>query len=305
MFSKNKVHLNCSFLQGLRNQEFPQVFKEICSIYDEEEIDESYVKESLVNLIAHEGDLDFVMETRNPHPLTEVLSNQSKMRKNYLVSLRGRVRTTLKSPIEAERVAAKTLYLWLNKHRRYIYNPSFTLQTRLVDNLMTEYSLKLEVQEALTTLGLSNAFDVIVAITSEIVATLKIRDDEHAANVLKVKTIRDEAYASMVKFLKSLDTAVSLEADGETFYSDYKRKVHVRFDRFKTYLATRTTRSKNAALKNSEEEVFEMSKLFFDDGNPDKTENHIHVDESSTNDTVEIGNQVVMNGSDQISRNQV
>ena len=114
------VQLNCSFLMKLRIQEFPQAFKEICSIYDEEQILELHVKESLSRLNAHDEDLKFVWEMRNPHRLTKVVLAQNAERKDYLVGLRSRIKAITTSPLSAERVAAETLFLWINKHRQHI-----------------------------------------------------------------------------------------------------------------------------------------------------------------------------------------
>ena len=256
---KTTVLLNCSFLQSLRNIEFPQAFKEICSIYDVEQIKVLYVKESLDRLKAHKEELKFVMEMRNPHPLTAVLDEQCVLRRSYLVSMRGRIKASAISPVSAEIAAAKILTLWIDKHEKYIYNPSISLQTRLVDNLSTDCQLNDEIADAITALGMSATFNEILIITNKIEESFGIRSDEYAADVLKAKGIRDRAYTSLVVFLKSLDTAESLEDPKEPFYAEYKDKIDVRLKRYRINLQSRRTRSKNAALAEDAQNIVALN----------------------------------------------
>lgn len=256
---KTTVLLNCSFLQSLRNVEFPQAFKEICSIYDVEQIEVLYVKESLERLKAHKEELKFVMEMRNPHPLTAVLDEKSVLRRNYLLSMRGRIKASAISPVAKEKAAAKILTPWMAKHEKYIYNPSISLQTRLVDNLKTDFEENEEIGEAITALDLTPTFTEIILITTQIEESFEIRSNEYAADVLKAKGIRDRAYTSLVIFLKSLDTAESLEDPKEPFYAEYKDKIDVRLKRYKINLQSRRTRSKNAALAEEAQNIVALN----------------------------------------------
>ena len=251
---KTTVLLNC-----LRNQEFPQAFKEICSIYDVEQIEVLYVKESLERLKAHKEELKFVMEMRNPHPLTAVLDEQSALRRNYLMSMRGRIKACVNSPVANEKAAAKILSPWIDKHGKYFYNASISLQTRLVDNLSTDFQLNEEISEAITALGMSATFNEIHVITNRIEENFGIRSNKYAADVLRAKGIRDRAYTSLVVFLKSLDTAESLEDPEEPFYAEYKDKIDVRLKRYRINLQSRRTRSKNAALAEEAKSIVALN----------------------------------------------
>lgn len=237
-----------SFLRCLRNQEFPEVLREICSIYDVEQINVLYVKESLERLMAHDDELKYIWEMRIPHELTEVLENLCWLRKDYIVSLWGRVKSCLKSPIGTEVLAAKTLNLWLSKHRKYIYIPSITLQTSLVKNLMAEYAVDLKIQEAITSMNLTNVFDSITSITDEIVANTGVRDDEYAENVRIARIVREAAYVEFTCFFKSLDTAINLEEPEDSFYEEYNRKINVRLDKYRTRYLIRIAHVRNARI---------------------------------------------------------
>ena len=243
------LHFNVSFLRDLRNQEFPEVFNEICSIYDVDQIEELYVKESLERLKASNKKLDFVMEMRIPHLLTEVLDEQCMTRKTYLVSLRTRVRGILNSPIQEERASAKVLYLWMNKHRQYIYNSSIILQNRLVFNLQTEANEKASVQTALASLDLFNVFDSIVSLTQTIKENNDIRYADNNAALLKSISLKKDAYDDLVKFLKAFDTALNLELPNKTFYANYGKAIASRLDTYRSRLIARRTRKLNNALE--------------------------------------------------------
>lgn len=249
------VQLNCSFLMKLRIQEYPQALKEICSIYDEEQIEELHLKESLSRLKSHSADLDFVWEMRNPHPLTVVLQENNKIRRDYLVGMRGRVKAILKSPDAAEKAAARTLYLWMNKHRQHFYSVSSIIQSRLVDNLSTEMMVSEEISEAMTTLGLTGVFDAIVSLSSQIVRNVTKRHDETKKNMSKVDRIKRASYADLVKFMQSLKTAINLEDPSVGFYADYEVKIETRLDKYRTRLLSRATRRATMEMENDESEV--------------------------------------------------
>jgi len=252
---KKMVHLNCSFLMRLRNKEFPQAFKEICSIYEEEQIEELHVKESLSRLKAHLDELKFVWEMRNPHPLTEVLLEQNKLRKEYLVGFRNRIRAIIKSPIAEEKTAAKTLFFWINKHRKDIYSLSGIIQNELVDNLQTELGANEKIVLALSTLELTNVFDSILSLTNQIKAYVAKRHDDDQKNLIKTTRIRREAYAELVQFLKSLQTGVHLEDPEVGFYADFERKIDSRVDKYRARLLNRSTRKTNSENEKSESDV--------------------------------------------------
>ena len=249
------LQLKVGFLWGLKNQEFPEVIKEICSIHDVDQIEELYVKESLERLNARDRELDFIMEMRNPHPLTEVLKAQCMERRSYLIGLRSRIRATRNSPILEERESAKVLYLWLNKHRKLIYSTSIIIQNRLVANLETDLA-KEEIGIALSSLGLMDAFDSISSLTLGIKKNTDARYADKNADKRKAIILRKSAYADLVKFIKAFETALNLEAPGESFYADFGNEIASRLDTYRSrYLARRTRRQNKAAEQDQPDET--------------------------------------------------
>lgn len=286
------LHFNVSFLRGLRNQHFPEVINEICSIYSPEQIEELYVKESLERLIASDKELKSVMEKRTPHPLTAVLEFQCLQRKEYLVSLRNRVIGTKKSPIKEERESADILFLWLNKHRHYIYSTSMITQNRLVTNLQTDLVTNTEIGEALVNLNLISVFDYILSLTNRIKIDRDIRYRDKNDEKIKSIALRDAAYKELLKFTKALETACNLETSDETFYADYAYQIAVRLSVYRTSHLARRTRmhnNKEAQQNDSNEEEINEEIPTSEKSDPNqssytKSFTHNAMDKSAIND---------------------
>ena len=241
-----------SFLMGLRNHEFPKLYTQLCSVLEAETIEDVNVKESLEGAISHLEELKFVMNMRNPHPLTEVLEDQVMRRKTYLVSLRGRVFASLKSPIAKDRKSGKVLSAWINKHCKRVYIASIMGHSRMVDNMLQDYTINLETQEALADLGLNDVWDAIVAISQEVDSNFIDRSKQLAADVRKANAIRQAAYKDLKKFLKAVEVSLSLEKPGEHFFLDCSREINSLLEFYRVNYLSRTTRRKNAAQKAEE-----------------------------------------------------
>lgn len=237
-----------SFLGSLRNNEFPMFYDQLCSILEVDDIVDVNLKECLQDLKGHEEEMKYVRRLQGPHRLTSVLRKQSIARKEYLVSLRGKVKAGLNSPIPSEREAAVMLKIWLDKPRVSFHVPSINPQTRLVEDLMHERAIKVEIQEAITEMELESIIDPIVALTEDINDNFMIRAHEQAENVRKVRAIRRAAYADLKRFFKAFDVALSLEKPDESFYSDISKVIDNLLDNYRVKLYARRTRSKNAEL---------------------------------------------------------
>lgn len=236
-----------SFLNKLTNQEFPELVNNIVSIKNADDVDVYFVKAKLEKVLSHNDELKFVMKMRNPHPLTEPLQNNKNLRKRYLISLNGRIRSSFHSPIAEEKIAAKVLIMWMNKHRKHLYKASVVLQNRMVDNMITDMELNSDIGDSLTALGLLPVFESIQDITQIIRDDFTQRNEEQAAAVLKALEIRRKVYASLVELLKTIDIALSMEEVGEHFFLDYSREINQYLDLYRATYYARITRKRNAA----------------------------------------------------------
>ena len=238
------------FLGGLRNEEFPEFYNRLCSILEVDEVDDVNLKECLTEVISHEEELKFVMKMRNPHRLTAGLTRFVHERQTYVVSLRGKIFASLKSPLALERQAATILAGWMDKHwKDKIYRASITTHSRMVRNMMQDHSLSTGIQEAAETLGLMPVIDPIVSITTNIDEALDVRAREQVADVRKAILIRRAAYQSLKKFFKAVEIALSLEKPGKHFYLDYSKLIDNYLDFYRIPYLARNTRRRNVALE--------------------------------------------------------
>ena len=123
------------FLNRLRNVEFPVAYESICSQFDDEVFEAENVQQSFD---AVKDYLTVVRELKNmrlQHPLTETIDELKKERHQTLLSFRVRVTSFLKSPLDNERIAAKTIDTWLYGYRDDFVNPIIKAQWGIVDNM--------------------------------------------------------------------------------------------------------------------------------------------------------------------------
>lgn len=253
------IRFKFSFLEALKNKEFPMFYDQLCSMLEVDDIVDVNLKECLQNLKGHQDEMKYVRRLQGPHRLTPVLRKQTLARKEFLISLRGKVLAGLNSPLPNERNAAATLKIWLDKPRDSFYAPSINRHTRLVNDLMHERDLTANIQEAITEMGLESIIDPIVALTEEINANFMIRTHEQAENVRKVLAIRRAAYADLKRFFKAFDVALSVEKPGETFYSDKAKVIDNLLDDYRVKLYARRTRRQNAAQHENDETQVEVN----------------------------------------------
>ena len=242
-----------SFLGVLKNKEFPMFYDQLCSLLEVDEIEDVNLKECLQDLLGHQDEMKYVRRLQGKHRLTPLLNKQIVARKEYLVSLRGKVLAGLNSPIPSERSAAETLKIWLDKPRAGFHIPSINSHTRLVNDLMHERDITADISEAIAGMGLESIIDPIVALTEEINTNFMIRTREQAENVRKVRVIRRAAYADMKRFFKAFDVALSVEKPGESFYSDKRKVIDNLLENYRVKLYARRTRRQNAEQHEDDE----------------------------------------------------
>lgn len=125
-----KKSLNAGFMHSLKNDEFPQLYGNVCSVLEGEEITLLHIKESFERVKTHLEPLKFVKNFNGSHPLSEVLMINAKLRKDHLLSLQMGIKAKLLSEKTEEREAAKELIKWLGKYRGILYYPGIESQSR-------------------------------------------------------------------------------------------------------------------------------------------------------------------------------
>ncbi|MDD2474632.1 MAG: DUF6261 family protein [Dysgonamonadaceae bacterium] len=244
--------ISISFLSRLRNQEFPAAYGMICSILEGEEISVEYVSQSLASVMAQNEKLVFLRNMVLQHPLTGTIKHQTDLRNDYFSSLKGRVTSALKSPVETEREAAEVLNLWLHGYRQYLSTARIHEQTVLIEQMLEEYQSKLFIQEAVTKCGVQIILDSIAAITTEIKDAYVTRSKERTAAKRKAMMLRRVAYNYLKTLLNSIEMVISLGDADSAVYLNYLEEIDDMMEVFRAKYESRTTRRKNAAQKAEE-----------------------------------------------------
>ena len=242
-----------TYLIRLRNVEFPVAYESICSKFDDEVFEAENVQQSFD---AAKDYLTVVRELKNmrvQHPLTETIGELTKERHQTLLSLRGRVTYFLKSPLDNERTAAKTLDTWLYGYRDDLNYPSIKAQSGIVDNMAMNLDENAALHEAVETLGLVQSFNSLKITTADIKFGNNKRLKDRKAKLLKASIIRETAYTKMNTFRKSIEVVLELKTVDIEKYTNYLDDINWAMADFRSSYLSKTTRNANAALKAEEE----------------------------------------------------
>lgn len=182
---------NIYLMNRLINQEFPRAYRKIVSRLVNSDFEVEDVQQSFDTLSARVADLDFVKSNLTLHELSEPIAELRNIRHQHLLSLKGRVKYSLKSPFEAERTAAKTLNIWLKRERDYLTFKNIERQSQSVYRMNHDMSLSVKLGEALTVLGLENMVTSLQEISTEIDMHYKTLEDDQKATKQKNVELRD------------------------------------------------------------------------------------------------------------------
>lgn len=242
-----------TYLIRLRNVEFQVAYAKICSQFEGEVFEAENVQQSFDAAQNYLPEVRKLKNMRLQHPLTETIGELTKERHQSLLSLRGRVTYFLKSPLDNERTAAKTLDTWLYGYREDLNYPSIKAQSGIVDNMSVSIDVDAALFEAVETLGLIPSFDSLKMTTADIKLADNKRLKDRKAKLLKAKIIRDVAYSKMNTFRKSIEVVLELKTVDVIKYSNYLDDINWAMADFRSSYLSKTTRNANAALKAEEE----------------------------------------------------
>lgn len=226
-------------MHSLKNDEFPQLYGNVCSVLEGEEITLLHVKESFERVKTHLEPLKFVKNFNGSHPLSEVLMINAKLRKDHLLSLQMGIKAKLLSEKTEEREAAKELIKWLGKYRGILYYPGIESQSRLVNNLLHDKELSDKVQNALSVLALDELFAFVVAETVEMETGFRMRNNEIADMRKHVRSIRNAAYADLKILLSMIENTTKMDDGNITGYSAYSARIKNFLDYYRGRLTAR------------------------------------------------------------------
>ena len=242
-------------LNRLRNHDFTRAYKLIVSQLEGEDFLVEDVQTAYENICAHNAKLATIKNGEAKHELTETMANLRDMRHQYILSLRGRIVYSRKSPFAEERDAANKLYRWLEKEQEFLRSCSIDTQAKSIDNMQSTLQVSQDLQAALTTLGLSDAFTSIVTATSDIDAAYKERTAEQSALTKQTNLLRNDAYNAMQVFIVALEQTLALkkgDVERSRFNLNEIKRVVTKFTSRYDSDATRKKNAEEAAKAEAE-----------------------------------------------------
>ena len=247
--------LNVSYLNRLRNQEFPDVFRAICSVLERDEISETYLVDFLEKAKSKMNSLGLLKNMRMKHPITRTITQLTRDRHAYLLSLKGKITYGLKSPIIEERNAANVLDAWLDRYREYLKQPRTSEQNNLVAQMADDIDKFANINDAFNSAGLLNMFDSIKAITTDIELAYDNRSESMEDQRIMANKVRLEAYDAMKRLINALDMAIEEGNENSEKYKRYWNEISKILDMFYAKVQMRSTWHKYAAEKKNEQPV--------------------------------------------------
>lgn len=238
-----KIHIN--FMNNLRNGEFAKLYKQICSNIDAEKLPDEHVKRFFLDITRHLSDIGYIGNDPRSHELTCVMNEQTRIRTDYLISLRRHLDAKMYS--QEERSTSKVLISWLEQQGEKLYVPSINLQSRLVENLMHVRKMDSKISEALTFLDIEKYLLLAFDLTKEIDLNFECRTHDMAARTKKARFVRKAAYHDLKIFVDQLNIFTekdkySLE---DNIYHVYNREINSLLMSYRTALKSRTIKRKN------------------------------------------------------------
>ena len=265
--------INVYYLNRLVNQEFPSAFKEIISRLEGEEFSVEDVQQAFDYLKTQVGELKDIKSNTALHPLTKVIRNSTDERHQHLLSLKGRVLYSLKSPMASERQAADVLYTWLNRERDSLSSKNAVRQTQTVDRMQDDLATSENLNDALGTLGMSGIMDSLRATTSSILRNRSTRKDDKMKGRKKTNELRRNAYKALQTFITAIEQAIVLGKGDQVDNVRYLMEIDEVISEYNAAHERRVTRVKNAAQKAEDENQNAAPENGEQDGGGDKTMN--------------------------------
>lgn len=234
-------------MNRLINHDFTNAYALIVSQLDGEEFAVDDVQKAYEAIEAHDAKLIFIKSGQTKHDRTEVIAGLRDMRHQHLLSLRGRVSYSMRSPIAGEREAASVLFKWLEKEQQFLRSRSILKQAKSVKRLKHDLQLTPSLTTHLTTLNLSDVLSSLITTTSQIDENYKLRNAEQAAETIEANKLRRAAYEAMQTFVIAIEQAIKLEKGDAKVHREYLIQIAKVVTDFHSLHISNATRKKNAA----------------------------------------------------------
>lgn len=259
--------MNVSYLNRLRNQDFQEASRTICSTLERAEENETYLAEFLTKAQTELANLGFLKNMKRRHPLSKTIRELTLDRHDYIVSFKGKISNCTKSPDEKERNAGRVLDFWLERYREFLSKAKMRQQSVLTDQLSDDIQNDENVSQAMTDADLMTHFTSIKMITAEIRSVIGKRAAQRQKEIRKARQLRRNAYEAIKTLMNALDMAIKQECENRAAYVDYWNEICDTLDEYNAEVLSRATRRKTAAEKENENEQPIEGDVEGEDGN--------------------------------------
>ena len=240
-----KLHVN--FMKDLRNHEFVDMYNVIINYIEKQQVDDANIKIAFERVKSHQKKLQN-MQKRKRSSFALENKELTRMRNDYLISLRLRVKSFMLSPIAAERDAANLIHFVIKPYGKKYYVATILPQTILADDLADNLNQNNDFRDAVFLLGLNDLINTIIDLTMKIMTNYMQRVNETGETKSKREGVKKAAYRDMKIMADAINfTAVINEHNEEKravveeliFYIDGILKD------FHTPMKSRNTKRKN------------------------------------------------------------
>ena len=253
--------LHVSFMRDLLNIEFEGLYFDIIKLMEIKQVDDSNINIAFERVKPHVEKFD-ALRNRQRHPLSTLNKKLTRMRTDYLISLRLRVESYMRSHIPEERVAAERIYFVMDMYGKKYYVPSIITQSAFVDDLVANIKEHKDFKDAFTLLRLHDLMDTIAEMTEEIMKNYLQRVNDNSRRKERNKGVRMAAYKDMKVMIDAINFMYVLKRDDEDMkvaLEDLMWHIKETFKAYSTPMKSRTTKRKNRrAVANAVKELIDM-----------------------------------------------
>lgn len=250
-----KLHI--SFMTDLFNIEFAEAYGFVINYIEHIKEDNGDLKIVSERVKSHKTKLH-ELRNRGRNTLSIMNGELTRTRTDYLISLRLRVKSFMRSHLANERTAAKRIYIMLRSYDNSYYVPTIIQQTSFVKAIVNYGKEYKDFKEALTLLQLDGLMEATVDITKKIMENYLQCLNDSGESKSKSKDTRNEAYKDLRILADTLNVMLDLHRDNEekrAIAQEIILNINYRLEDFHTALKIRNTKRKNrknrdAAVRN-------------------------------------------------------
>ena len=245
-------------MKDLRNHEFVELYNLIINYIEKQQVDDVHITTAFERVKSHQDKLQN-MQKRKRSSFSIENKELTRMRNDYLMSLRLRVKSFLLSPIVAERNAANLIQFVLKPYGKEFYVATILPQTRLANDLENNINESSDFKDAISILGLNELMDTIFDLTMEIMINYNLRVFETGETKSKRSGVKKAAYRDMKIMADAINFMAVINEQDEEKMGIVEELIYYIDGILKDFRTA--MRSRNTKRKNRKEVATAMMKL--------------------------------------------